>query len=565
MTQTLHIIGKDLNRLRWLLLVWVGIIAARVALWSLDVSAGSGLAYAFLVGQSIIVMGTLQTLMLALLAVRLVHEEPLVGWNAFWFTRPYSRNALMAAKLLCAAAVFVVVPLAADLITMAIYQAGPRAQMESAGTFVSSYVSWTLLVIALAAATPSLGAFALASVAAAGGLTLLAMAIVTVGQFVSRPSGALSIASDPRPYFAATLILDVALFCAIVFQYRKREWRTAAALAVAGLVASVAVPLLWPFEQTVAADAGAWSQDPASASVVVDRRWRVQSKRLRQEPLKLKVYAPVRLQGMPDTYWIDAVDVDSTLTLPDGTIVRSRQTDQFLSPIPDADAPGHLGAKRAALGGLTLLRGMNEGNFEFWPALITLGEDEYYSRLRGKSGRLDATLRFALNRIRRRVALPLKPGAAHTDGLSRVELLRIEQEADGLAITIRRWRATSPAAYRPYKDAIDFVLQNVSRREALTPTERIPLPTQQAYGVSSYDGPFRFPILGSVSVGMNREGFALRVEKLRYPNRIVRPGQEERTFDSDWFSGANLAVVEIRAAGIVTRSMTIDDFQIPAE
>jgi ABC-type transport system involved in multi-copper enzyme maturation permease subunit len=192
-TQALHIIAKDLSRLRWLLLLWIVILAVRVGLWSLDVSVGDGVAYAFLVGQSIVVIGTLQTLVLALLAVRLVHEEPLVGWNAFWFTRPYSRNALMTAKLLFAAAVLVVVPLIADLITMAIYRAGARAQMEAAGTFLTSYVSWTLLVLALAAMTPSLGAFALASVGAAGGLTLLAMLIAITGQFVSRPSGTLSI------------------------------------------------------------------------------------------------------------------------------------------------------------------------------------------------------------------------------------------------------------------------------------------------------------------------------------------------------------------------------------
>src|SRR6266540_3439181 len=53
--QTLHIILKDLNRLRWLLLLWVGILIVRVTFWSLDISVGDGLAYAFLVGQSIIV------------------------------------------------------------------------------------------------------------------------------------------------------------------------------------------------------------------------------------------------------------------------------------------------------------------------------------------------------------------------------------------------------------------------------------------------------------------------------------------------------------------------------
>jgi len=566
MTETLHIISKDLNRLRWLLLLWIGILVVRVTFWSLDISEGDGPAYALLVGQSIIIMGTLQTLMLALLGVRLVQEEPLVGWNAFWFTRPYSRNALMTAKLLFAAAVFIAVPLLADLVTMAIYHAGARAQMESAATFSATYVSWTLLVVALAAMTPTLGAFVMASVAAAVGLTVLAMTIAMVGQFVSRPSGALSIASDPRPYVAAMLVLDAGLLCAIVFQYRHRRWRTAATLAVVAVVASVAVPILWMPRQTVAADAGAWSKDPAASPVVVDRQWRMQIKRRAGEPTRHQVYAAARLQNIPATYVIDFVDVESTLTLPDGTVVRSRQgrryDDRLLSAVSDGDPRGFRGAQVAALNGVTVVRGANEGNFEYWPALITLSEDQY-ARLRGHAGRLDATLRFVLNQVKRRVTLPLEPGAAHADGLSRVEFLRAEQEADGFSITIRRWKATSPITPSPFTSAIDFVLQNTSRGEALTPANRIPLPNQQSYGVSSYEGPLRFPVLGSVSVGMNREGFAVRVEKLRYPDRIVRPG-ETRTFDAAWFAGANLAVLETEPAGIVTRSVTIDDFVIPS-
>ena len=564
--QTLHIVGKDLRRLRWLLPVWIAILVARVTLWSLDVSQGS--SYALLVGQSIIVLGTLQTVMLAFMAVRLVHEEPLVGWNAFWFTRPYSRQALIAAKLLFAAAVFIAVPLAADLITMAIYDAGARAQMASAATFASSYVSWTLLVIALAAITPSLGAFVMASAAAAGGMTLLAMVIVMVGQLIIQPAAPVSrqIAADPRPYVAAMLILDAALAAAIVFQYRQRRWRTAAALAVAGLIASVAVPLLSRFEQPLAADAGAWSQDPAVSPVVVERSWRVQLKRRAQEAPKQQVHARVSLQGMPATYDIDFVDVDSTLTLSDGTKVRSRQggpyDDRLSRPLADSEPGGYFGVKANALGGLRIFRGRNEGNFEYWPALLTLSEEQY-SRLRGQSGRLDATLQFVLNRIDRRVTLPLEPGASHADGLSRIEILRAGPETDSFVVTIRRWRATSPLAARPFRAETEFVLQNESRGEALTASDRIPLPTQQAYGVSSYEGPFRFPILGSVSIGMNREGFALRVEKLRYPNRTHRTGV--RTFEPDWFAGASLAVLETAPAGVVTRSVTIDDFVVPSE
>src|SRR4051812_26343388 len=275
-SETLHILRKDLTRLRWLLLVWVAVLIARVAFWSLGTSTHSGFAYAVVVSQSTGALGALQMVMLALVAARLVHEEPLAGWDAFWFTRPYSRNALMAAKLLFAAGVFVALPLIADLVTLALYHGGVRAQAEAAPTFLASYVTWTLLLLALAAMTPSLSAFVLTIVAALVSVSLLIVVFVAAALLLSEPStGSESRVEDPAPALAGRLVVALTMLAVIVYQYRHRRWRTSAAVAVAGLVASLAVPYVWlsAFERPFVPEAGSWS--PGTSSVVVNREWRM--------------------------------------------------------------------------------------------------------------------------------------------------------------------------------------------------------------------------------------------------------------------------------------------------
>jgi len=63
---------------------------------------------------------------------------------------------------------------------------------------------------------------------------------------------------------------------------------------------------------------------------------------------------------------------------------------------------------------------------------------------------------------------------------------------------------------------------------------------------------------------LSRDGFSVSVESLLFPDRIARPG-EARTFDSEWFKRAQLAVLETKPAGAVTRSVTIDDLVVPSE
>lgn len=113
MNLTWHILKKDLFRHRiayglWLvlLLAKIGVLGVSLSDWSVDADWFEQLQ----IGD--IVLSVVESIVCFLLVGSFVLEDPLVGSNQFWLTRPISGRRLLAAKLLGASLLFFVVPLA---------------------------------------------------------------------------------------------------------------------------------------------------------------------------------------------------------------------------------------------------------------------------------------------------------------------------------------------------------------------------------------------------------------------------------------------------------------------
>ena len=106
-----HIVKKDLRALRWPLVVWVALIAAKLAMGVLLLTSdttGDQELFDTLSGISKVLAG-LEFLGVVLVAA-LIQEDMLVGTTAFWITRPISGARLLTAKLLGLGIIFVVLP-----------------------------------------------------------------------------------------------------------------------------------------------------------------------------------------------------------------------------------------------------------------------------------------------------------------------------------------------------------------------------------------------------------------------------------------------------------------------
>src|SRR5688572_17215775 len=223
--QTVHIVKKALRRLRWLLLLWIAVLAGHLVLRIAGPGlTGDGFQNAIVLRQLSALADMLELLLIGLIAARLVHGGPLVGLNAFWLPRPYSRQSLTLAKLLVAGTALVAAPFAADVVAMSLLGAGPAAQLQAAPSLIAGYLLLTLAFLVIAVLTPSTTAFAFVIVGlialVAAGLTLL---VVVAMLFVEESTGAAPALPDRTPAIIAWATFVVAALSVIAYQYRQRR------------------------------------------------------------------------------------------------------------------------------------------------------------------------------------------------------------------------------------------------------------------------------------------------------------------------------------------------------
>ena len=105
------------------------------------------------------VLPLLQFLLLVLIVPLLVHEEPLVGTTAAWFTRPLSRGTLLASKAAFVTVVLVLAPLAAELVALRANDASARELGLAAAEIALTQWGVVAALGALAALTPNFARF----------------------------------------------------------------------------------------------------------------------------------------------------------------------------------------------------------------------------------------------------------------------------------------------------------------------------------------------------------------------------------------------------------------------
>ena len=218
-----HILAKDVRRLRWPLLAWLVVVIIRVVV----VAARSDFAFEDFALQIAVenVSGLLIFIdlpLLVLLVSWLVHDEPLIGPDAFWVTRPIPPMTLMAAKLTFAIIFLIGAPVLVQSMAVAglVHPTGHAIRLIPGLLFSQSL--WVAALIAVATITASLTRFLLVMVvgAAAVALALSAMLTIIVMTAEERSYPSAVVSDQTAAIVRSWLLLTVALVV-IALQYQE--------------------------------------------------------------------------------------------------------------------------------------------------------------------------------------------------------------------------------------------------------------------------------------------------------------------------------------------------------
>jgi hypothetical protein len=291
---------------------------------------------------------------------------------------------------------------------MSLFNVGPQAIVKAGITAAVGYASWMLSLMVLATLTPSLGAFVLATLGIVVANSVVGAAFVGFAGIRARPNPSYSLqpaADTVTPVVVLIIVYLCAALSVVVYQYHHRRWRVSAALAVAGLVGTVAVTTLWPwsFVRSEPVRVGAWgssvavAHDPSWGTKVSDvvnvsrqmgERWRY-------------VSAHLTFSGLPSQMLLQSTGIRSKLRFPDGSLVESGQRGGGSLDFTPAAAEAALGAR--------VLVTRESYDRPQWSPMITISEQDY-ARHRGQSGRLETDIDFFGTQMREVATLPVEVG-----------------------------------------------------------------------------------------------------------------------------------------------------------
>jgi hypothetical protein len=245
MKRVLHIVAKDLRRLRGWVIGWLLALMIHVGIGVLllqeEPTRNQWNGYGNLLAGAL----ALQAAIAYLMTILLVQSDRVVGTDAFWMTRPVSGGRLMAAKLVAAGLVFVGGALLVYVPWWLFAGLGPREIAMAGVELLPPAAAVVLPAMLIGALTDSPGRALLWS------LILAAVGVMTPMLYtVILNTASARAASDLVLYLmigcGATLL---AMAAAVAILYRTRRYtRWLAAPAVGLVVALLAgrfVPLVW--------------------------------------------------------------------------------------------------------------------------------------------------------------------------------------------------------------------------------------------------------------------------------------------------------------------------------
>jgi hypothetical protein len=552
MSAIAHVVRTDLRQFRWLIVLWLLLIAADTAVAAMRPSLSTDMRLYANAGMIAGLLWSALQIGMLLMVPLVVQAHPAVGTDAFWMTRPFPPRAVFAAKALLLAALTVALPALARLALMLWAHVPAGRALGVALDMVISSTAWLAVLIAGAAVTINLPRFALLC----GGVFVAFVVIITVeimrvqmdesvgGYAMVAVSGqpVLPPADDPTQGVLFLLSVALAGFALGALQYRTRRRLVSVPAAAGGLMlAALAIPH-WPLPLLKIRPAlPAWSGQGTALQL------RAATPVLEMAPAMggfdaghaIRTAGTTAILSGIEPGWVPQLRLlDASLTLDGGATLSTRnrgyQSTPQIEGVPDS--PGRA-VGRQVLGVEQVFSAMGP---RLDPVTALVVPARSATMTLPAHGRYLGHFAVQLTHWEPVAALPLRAGSSYRDAGFRFEIQEVEAgPGTALSVRAREWRATSSFDRLPMI-TYGFYVRNARQSRAMEGRESEP------FGDFSVGLPF---VMGSS--GPSR--FMLRSAVVAFPPYV--PADQKIDWDPAWYADAELVIVRMTEAGSVLRSL----------
>ena len=497
----------------------------------------------------------LQTILLLVIVPLLLHEEPLVGTTAFWFTRPIDGWMLFKSKMLFVVALLILPPLLTELVVLAVHGAGAQQVALAVPEILLEDGKFLVYVIVLAALTQTFARYALLGVSGFVGFYLLIMVgaflawYFDLPDFLKRGGGANR--ADSAYVVSAIFLMTMAAII-LIDQYRKRDTRRAWMRVGCAFLVYLALDHYWPatflrHHQQQRREAGidtsqvsvAISNDPKSRRV--SDVFRVRS----TDEAKKSISGRLEIAGLPPGYVAEPGKIMALLKFPDGKSVAHEgfeysrfERNWNRTVIEQVLATGKI---------------LNVDKSKNAPVNLLSVNDDLFGKYAGVAGVIAAEVEFIIKRYEVAVTFRLQPKARYDRGSQHAVITQVLKQTGGATVLLRESEISLFFAGDRRHDEmmmsflgrpIMYILRNREKAEALWPVEE--------------PGP-GFAIFDLFQKRLRTTPLALRYSAL------TSDGQKLTEINDAWLANAELVRIEEKEVGRFSKTIRLDGFRMGAQ
>jgi len=242
---------------------------------------------------------------------------------------------------------------------------------------------------------------------------------------------------------------------------------------------------------------------------------------------------------------VQLTSVDSRFELPNGFVISSTQIGDHPVKRETKRPSSDLARLQAILGPVRFLSDFDEESHISMPVLFTI-DRTLYERYGREPGRLTATLDFYLRQSTLVGSLPFREGAVLHAG-RRWFMVAQSQAAGRCCRVLNRWSDVAPLWASDDSVVYEFILRNQRAGEAIV-------------GKADW-----FRELASLQFGSMSVGTIERSDTLFHSTVLNYQPQDPLRLNRDWLADADVAVIQTRYAGDITRPLTVERFIMTPE
>jgi hypothetical protein len=471
-----HQFLKDLRQTRVLWALWLLFTIIQFALVAWNVSPFNLIDQNFY-NQLSVMVPAIQRLILIVLIPALILQEPTVGVNAFWLTRPMPTGTVLGSKLM-ALIILVLFPTVGQCMVLHAHGIVIQEVLLGGIQIGLQELSWIAVITMLATLSANFTGYIIATVVLYALLITICWLYSILDQkyiqhtdwLIADTIGLLN--SRKTAFYLMVVILS---FGVTLFQYRTRKIKLSIALAAGSILIASLTVTYWPcdFLSRPAGSTRGIGIEPEKLEITVMQApgWS-DIPDYRAGDMKQGLCLLYSVNMNPDE-WVTVTPLYSELILSTGERLESLPLQQRRDPsgIPYFNSTViSRNSLNAGLDYLPTVASKDRSRVTEPRAISFIMNAKDFEKYRGMKGKLNIRLKVQRNKYKISSQLPVERGAFTAKGSERVTISDVDKEDKGVRIDIKK-RTTRLLLKTNLEDAIGenkvCALVNYSNGEAI--------------------------------------------------------------------------------------------------